>query len=415
MSITYSEKNGWRMKVILIPGKPQICINLGRITTKKERTAWEQAFKSIKKGLSPSQRATMSSMELKQLCSKVLLLNKEEQSAIATRGIVSEEPTDLGDVTRWKDLIKEYQEWSRLRKKVSSKQDKNRKSYLETIQEFLSQNNIVRYNQLSNSITTGYEEWRKSFRKKNDKRPKTQLVSASSMRHEIQIWKDLVDWAISIKGLPDHKVFYGIKIESTAENTQTIVPLEISELQDVFKSLRNSGNAKFHDLCLLAYLTGSERKALKWLIDHYPECLDKNAQTIQIFEMQISGTSGGKTEYRGRLLPITPTIQKIFDRGLILGSYNLDSFIENNLRGNRCYKLPFDWHIHQMRHSYATHNLTAGVPVEEVSRHMGHSSIQQCLDRYARFSKHGIPKLKSLHEDFLTQINNTYFDDHPNI
>lgn len=42
----------------------------------------------------------------------------------------------------------------------------------------------------------------------------------------------------------------------------------------------------------------------------------------------------------------------------------------------------------QMRHTYATLALAAGVPIEALSRQMGHSDIATTLRHYARFSPH---------------------------
>jgi len=53
---------------------------------------------------------------------------------------------------------------------------------------------------------------------------------------------------------------------------------------------------------------------------------------LRIFIKQISGTSGGKTLSRARHIRLSPTIMKIFERGFILGKYNVSSFIGNVFR-----------------------------------------------------------------------------------
>ena len=41
------------------------------------------------------------------------------------------------------------------------------------------------------------------------------------------------------------------------------------------------------------------------------------------------------------------------------------------------------WHMHELRHSAATFLLANGVPIEQVSRLLGHSSIRITSDTYS--------------------------------
>jgi len=110
----------------------------------------------------------------------------------------------------------------------------------------------------------------------------------------------------------------------------------------------------------------SELKALSWINENYPKCVNASTEMLRIFIKQISGTSGGKILSRARHIRLSPTIMKIFERGFSLGKYNVSRFI-GNVFCREYLKAPVQWHFHQLRHTFGFHHLSAGEPLEVVS------------------------------------------------
>jgi len=59
--------------------------------------------------------------------------------------------------------------------------------------------------------------------------------------------------------------------------------------------------------------------------------------------------------------------------------------------------LPKGFTFHSLRHTYASHMLSSGAPVEFVQRQLGHSSYQTTLSIY----RHWIPDRDDLHADII--------------
>jgi integrase len=404
----------------------RIYLHMGDLN-KTEQKEWLRSYDLTVSGLTHAQRETVSSVDLKEMVSKMMLLEKPAQIEQAVRGLAIQTAKDPGAVTRWADLIPEFLAWQKVALECGPAQQSHREAFMEIIKTFLKEENIEYYNDLDSDQTAKFIQWRKTYRRDTDHRHvEGREVSASALRHEIQAWKKMVDWAISKKKFHDHKPFFGIRILTTVTNTATISPLSISEVEKLFKQIRDLGNEKFHDLALLAYLTGCEIMAMQFIVDNHPNCIDKQTGMLRVFARQVSGKSGGKTDNRGRELEITPTVKAVLDRGNILGKYKIHNFIANvfkrnwNLEqndndGKKIKRM--EWHFHQLRHSFASHHLSAGVPLEVISNACGHADITTTRNVYGKFlpvkGKKGVQGMIDAHKEHLAAFNESYFTSPP--
>jgi integrase len=61
--------------------------------------------------------------------------------------------------------------------------------------------------------------------------------------------------------------------------------------------------------------------------------------------------------------------------------------------------------FHDLRHSYATWLVSAGVPINDVSAVMGHEQTSTTLDRYTHPSRDRDQRVRSVFADFLLTPN----------
>ena len=140
---------------------------------------------------------------------------------------------------------------------------------------------------------------------------------------------------------------------------------------------------------------------------------------VRIFKQQVSGVSGGKTVCRGRLIEITPTIERIFERGHVFQITKVNNFVANSFKRkwsslklkNR--ETP-EFHFHQFRHSFASPHLSAGVPLEAVSDMMGHADIDITRNTYSKYmlvaGYKGREGMIEAHKTHLQRYEQSYFD-----
>jgi len=397
--------HGWQLVATIAHGR-RIYFHLGKKVTEAKKKVWLKAYDNTVAAMTLARRISISTKDLKLLVERMTTISSDAQERVVTHGLSIDEKINAADTTQWNSLITEF--GNRINPNIRPTQQENNRRYLEIIDEFLKKKNIQFYSDCTNESVASFVDWRRFYRRPRDLRSSNKEVSAESIRKELHIWKRLVDWCVAIKKFPDNRIFYGIEIKSTSQNTKTIAPLSIEEINTVFRVLRLSGNDRLHDLALLAYCTGAECKALKWILANYPNCIDKDTSTLQIFNMQVSGINEGKTLYRARSVSLTPTIEAIFKRGFVLGKYKLYSFIANHLSKGSI-RFPFHWTMHQLRHSFATHNMSAGVDIATVSAWCGHKDITTTRNVYGRFAKLGIKTLQTAHEEHLKKYRNGYF------
>lgn len=409
------KKTGWALIDTIAPQK-RIQIHLGTDLTKRERSDWERVYEGVKVGLSMAQRIYYGDhpRELKELVSKMMMLEPDQLKTVITSDLTTKKSNDE-TVNSWQDLISEFSDWEEKSGAFCRKVLLAHKACYSSIQSFLDSIGCRFYHDTTSAIVGQYLTYRATHRA-NDTSRNANPVSISAIKKDLDAWRRLVDWAIGnpVKQLPDRKIFWGVSLpKATPETVKSVVPLTTQQITDILKSLVDYGNEKLHDLVLLSYLTGCEVKALDFICHHYPDCIDKKHHTIKVFAMQVSGLSGGKTDSRGREIPITPTIQKILDRGFIFEKHaNTHTWLGNHLRKKRGYIYPtgYTWTMHQLRHSYASHALMSGVPVEVVSRRCGHSNISVTLNVYGKYASMGIATIKKETIKFLKKINEHYFD-----
>ncbi|WP_395373313.1 tyrosine-type recombinase/integrase [Streptomyces tubercidicus] len=86
--------------------------------------------------------------------------------------------------------------------------------------------------------------------------------------------------------------------------------------------------------------------------------------------------------------PLEPLAERLPIRNQAGGLIYPDLFRKSWDRALKRLGLP-DYNPHDLRHKWATLTLSNGVPIHEVSRWMGHSSIKITVDRYGHLTLDG--------------------------
>lgn len=135
------------------------------------------------------------------------------------------------------------------------------------------------------------------------------------------------------------------------------------------------------DICIVQMYTG-----LSWAdlssFDFKAMAIDDDGRMVTTgLRMKTS------TAYVTQLLP--PVIKVLEKYGGMLPMLSLKNYNESLKIIGGAVGLPWGLHSHALRHTYATWALRHGVPLEIVSKMMGHSSVQMTL-RYAKIQREDV-------------------------
>ncbi len=260
--------------------------------------------------------------------------------------------------------------------------------------EFLEQNNIAKYSHLKRDAVKGYLSWRKIKGAK--------AASASTVNKELQRLAAVIKYGVKYHGWQELYLTDGIRVRQTQENTKTVRPFEIPDVKRILEWLRKNadltGNWYLHDMALLSFCTGMEAKALSLL---QRDWFKLELGILRVYDKLVSGVLDAKTQNRARDIPLTPTIQKIYERGFIFNRPAKNKAIYNTAIHDysrkafaRCERETgiknVDWH--RFRHTCATARLSAGWQLVRVSRLLGHSSVNTTAKHYAEYDLSASPE-----------------------
>jgi len=263
------------------------------------------------------------------------------------------------------------------------------------ILKFFNDKNIETTSNLNNDTAYEFIKWRNANNQKN------KTLSASVLKHELQILKQIAKLAARNGYIQNGNLWDDVKIKSIAGiNKKVVEPLTIEMQMDLLKKLRNTPH---HDVALFLLIAGIRIGELETL----------NQNSIKNGALVLHGESigndkpiGGKTASASRTLPICPTMAKLFERGNIFNvSQNAFTIILN-----RNYK---GIHAHRLRHTFAVNKLLAQVPLQMVSYQLGHSEIGITANLYGKFVpehfKVGFEETIRIRKDFVKWLEQDYF------
>jgi integrase len=224
-------------------------------------------------------------------------------------------------------------------------------------------------------------------------------MSASSIRHELQVLKQMAKIAYRNDWIKKDNMWEDVKIKNIAgQNVKIVSPLSIKEQKDVLEALFKSGNG-LHDAILFLLLTGIRIGELEGIK----------------LEGNVIKVSGTKTESANRIIPACKTLVELFRRGKIFrkGYYRQ---IKRNMGRSPFTNMFKGIHPHRFRHTFAVNKLLAEIPLQMVSYRLGHKNIGLTADLYGKFMpeyfKIGFEEAVSERKEWTDYLENRYFSDY---
>jgi len=176
------------------------------------------------------------------------------------------------------------------------------------IMKFFSEHGLETTSDLNYGTAHKFLKWRSTA---NLDKNKTHAISASVMKHELQTLKQMARMASREGYMANGSLWDDVKVKAVAGvNKKVVEPLTIEEQKDLLNKLKD---AHHHDIALLLLITGIRIGEM--------ESLTKDS--IQNGTMILHGNGignfkpmGGKTASASRTLPVCPTLDELFNRGI---------------------------------------------------------------------------------------------------
>jgi len=267
-----------------------------------------------------------------------------------------------------------------------------------TIKDFFKEHGIGGISDLTYETAHKLIKWRsnKSYFVKNGS-------SASTVRKDLNALKQMARIAARMGLLPNGDLWEGITVKEVAgQNRKVVEPLSIEEQKTLLNLLINAHQG-CHDVALLLLLTGMRKGEIRQINPHSVENGVIALNTANVGNIKTTG----KTASANRIIPVCPTILRIFERGLVFKTTTnaLRLFFEKKMKG---------MHIHRLRHTFAVNKLLAGTDLQMVSYQMGHSGTGITADLYGKFKpehfKAGFEATANARKSHLSWLENDYFE-----
>lgn len=326
------------------------------------------------------------------------------------------------------DYIEEYQD--HITKNATHKTKDLNLAYLDTWSIYANTQhpNRLKLEHIDIDLLYHFTNWRYDFRKPNCSR--RGLVSDATIIKEVRELKKCLEWCYT-KELCDHipRIFQVKYKLPTRQIRKAVTPLDMDKQLLLLKHCRERETPVVHDLILFLMSTGMRIGELD-VIDKSSFNLELG--TLEIHSLSINNSiSGGKTTSAPRVLPLTPTLIELYQRGHIFNDKRKVGNLRLKMRGKKSERLQStlkrrkrhtptevfpefdfdfeDFSFHQLRHSFVTNLLLAEEDVAKVSRMAGHASINITFDRYGKYANMGIPKQKERYGQFMMNLRENYF------
>jgi len=227
--------------------------------------------------------------------------------------------------------------------------------------------------------------------------------SASTVKKDLDCLKQIARLASVLGLMPNGNLWDSVKVKSVAgTNRKVVEPLSIGEQRSLLEGLLNRHQG-CHDVALLLLLTGMRKGEIGQI----------NPAGIENGVMRLHGDgignikTTGKTASANRVIPVCPTVMKLFERGLVFKTTAnaLRLVLDRDFKGI---------HIHRLRHTFAVNNLLAGRDLQMVSYQMGHSGTGITADLYGKFKpehfKAGFEETMEARKCHLRWLEHDYFN-----
>jgi len=376
------------------------CYNTGSKDKRFLKTVLE-AHKIILDCLRPSRLSSISPEEIKSLALTYAQTDKSSRKELIYR--LSEDNFEKKEEVPVEIMI---EEWLRQKKAVGIS-DKMLYSLIfikNVISDFFRENGIKFVADLQKDTAYKFLEWRKS---KTYNPLKKSITSASTVRHELQILKQMASVAYDCDWLKKDNIWSKVNIKNLAGvNVKIVAPLLLEEQKALLETLKLR-NIVMHDAVLFLLLTGIRVGELDYL----------NIDSLQSNALHLNGNSvgnmktTGKTASACRIIPVCETLRKLFERGNIFKARACN--VKCNLRRDSFQKIHKGIHPHRLRHSFAVNKLLAQTPLQMVSYQLGHSDIGTTANLYGKFVpehfKAGFEEAIKERKEWTDYLENNYF------
>jgi len=234
-----------------------------------------------------------------------------------------------------------------------------------------------------------------------------QTTSASVLRHNLQILRQMAKIASRNGWITNQSIWDDVKVKSIAGvNAKVVEPLTVDLQKSLLEELRGM-KAGLHDSVLLLLLTGMRVGELENLS---PESLRSNAITLHGEAVGNAKPLSGKSASAARTLPVCPSVAKIFERGNIFTAGKIRKTIQSSW-----FRKKFNGiHAHRLRHSFAVNKLLSKTAdLQMVSYQLGHSDISLTANLYGKFVpehfKAGFEEAIKERKELVEWLENGYF------
>lgn len=290
------------------------------------------------------------------------------------------------------------------RKLAEGSSDKQRATlefYRRIISRFFSEKGIERTEALTDDTAYEYIKWRRETNLHNHK---TNKISASVLKHELQVLVQLARLAARKKWIDNGNLWDDVKVRATpGVDRKVVLSLSISEQKELLRRLLV--DEAHHDMALLLLITGMRIGELATL---NADSISNNILSLHEEGIGSSKPATGKTPSAIRKLPVCPTIIEIFKREFIFGK-SVDS-LKSKLK-----RIDMGVHAHRLRHTFAVNKLHAKADLKTVSYQMGHADISMTSNQYGVFVpesfKQGYERTIEEAKEWLDYLENHYFSE----
>jgi integrase len=244
-----------------------------------------------------------------------------------------------------------------------------------------------------------FKLWRSKKRYDNSKA----ITSASAIKKELDVLRQLAKLAALYGWIGNGGLWDNARVKAiVGKNKKVVEPLSIEEQKEMLCNLR-SRNEACHDIALFMLITGMRRGELKMI---KPDCIRNGVISLHGDYVGNYKTTG-KTSSASRNIPVCPTMEKLFERGLIFSS----STNALSLVFARYFK---GLHLHRLRHTFAVNKLLAKNDLQMVSYQMGHATTGITADLYGKFVpehfKAGFEQATAERKELLKWLETDYFN-----
>ncbi|MDR3000367.1 MAG: hypothetical protein LBU89_03795 [Fibromonadaceae bacterium] len=334
--------------------------------SRKYLQACKAAHEAIMAVLIPEARESITSKHIKASVLLYVQLNNAEKKELLKNIALS----GYGNLSKAKVPLEQLVEAWLQERMAEGVTDNLRETLMwqkSLIMDFFSSQGFATTADLKSDTAHKFLAWRSGMNYTS----RSSQISARTQKADLQALRQLAKVAARNGWISSADIWDHAKVKSIAGvNTKIVEPLTAVSQKEILAELWEL-NQKHHDIALLLLVTGMRIGEIETLTQR---SIINNAINLQ----------GTKTASAKRVLPLCPTLIKIFERGHIFGA-TANSF-KNMLKRHTFAKKNPGIHAHRLRHTFAVNKLLSQTAtLQMVSYQLGHSEIGITADLYGKF------------------------------